>query len=115
MTKTDMIKVNILAEGAEDFVGFWEILKQVEELLDISDSTAARKETLRLVREWLGDDLIVPGFPIDNGPEFAAWTLPLDDALRWMEEAWDALDGEPFTGDICWFVTTPRGREWLRL
>ncbi len=110
----ETIKSNIVAEGAEDFVGFWEVLAQVRDLLGVSDPAAAKEETLGIVRDLLESDLIVPGFPIDLGPEFASWKMPVDEAISWMRREWDQLKEDPFTGDICWFIATDHGKDWLK-
>jgi hypothetical protein len=114
MTERDTVIVNIVAESGEDFVGIWEVFKQVREVMGVADRAAAKDETLRIVRELLEAGLIVAGFPIDLGPDFAPWQLPTDEAISWMRKAWDRLKEDPFTGDICWFITTDKGREWVK-
>ena len=113
MTPRETIKLNVVAESGEDFVGIWEVLRDVQELLGIHDGAAAKAETLSIVRDLLEADLIVPGFPIGLGPGFQPWRLPPDEAVSWMKRAWDQLREEPFTGDICWFISTDKGKAWV--
>lgn len=114
MATLDDVKRNLVAEAAEDFLGFWLVLAFVQDDLGLREAPADRELTLEIVRDLLTDGLLVAGFPIDEGPEFDAWDLPADQAMARIEEAWSRLDHEPFTGDVAWFVATAKGEEWLR-
>lgn len=108
-TLTD-VKRDLVAEAAEDFLGFWLVLSQVQNVLGVEEKPTDRELTLKIVRELLVEDLLLPGSPIDQGPDFDPWNLPVDEAMSRLEKAWDELDDEPFTGDIAWFTATPKGR-----
>ncbi len=110
----DSIKLHLLTEGSEDFLGLWEVLWEVHETLCIKDVNVARAQTLDIIRGYLEEGLIVPGFPIDKGPDFAVWDLPPDETMNMIVHDWDLLGREPVTGDILWFITTDRGKDWLR-
>ncbi len=108
----DVISV-LLAEGGEDYLGLWQFLWEVRETLGIEDPRQARAKTMELVGRCLAHELIAPGFPVGSGPGFDPWNLPAAEALERIRVEWDALENEPFTGDVCWFVTTSKGKEWL--
>ena len=110
MTMLADVKRALVAEAAEDFLGFWLVLAFVRDDLGIKDKPADRELTLEIVRELLTEGLLAPGFPIDQGPEFDAWDLPVDEAMARFEASWDDLDEDPFAGDIVWFIATPKGR-----
>ena len=112
-TQTE-VKRNLVAEAAEDFLGFWLVLAFVHDALGVREKPSDRELTLEIVRELLAEDLLVPGFPIDQGPEFDAWDLPVEEAMARFEQAWDELNDDPFTNDIAWFIATPKGKEWLK-
>ncbi len=112
--KGDEVRFSILAEGAEDYLSFHDFLWEVHETLGIWDPAATRAQVLTIIKCYLESGDVVPGFPVDQGPEFAAWSLPVDEAMAWINKAWDELDREPVTGDICWFISTDKGKEWVR-
>jgi hypothetical protein len=112
--RLDSIKFDLLTEGGEDFLGLWEFLWEVHEILGITDAEDARAKTLGIIRGYLEEGLIAPGFPIENGPDFAAWDLPPDETIAMIVGEWDRLEREPVMGDILWFITTDRGKEWLQ-
>ncbi len=114
MGTIEQLKIALVAEGVEDFLGLWEFLWEARETLGVTESPRDREVALDLVRDLLEEGLIQPGAPIDQGPGFDPWELSPSEALKRIEAEWDLLDDDPFTGDIVWFVTTPKGENWLR-
>lgn len=114
MAAPDSVKQALVAEAADDFLGFWEVLWVVCNDLAVTGKKEQRGRTLQIVRDLLAEGLLVPGFPIGEGPDFDSWDVSVDEAMKRFKEAWDALDDDPFTGDIAWFVATPKGELWLK-
>jgi hypothetical protein len=109
----DTLKYNLLAEGAEDFLGLWEILWEVHHTLGVVGVAEARAKTIELIRGYLEEGLVIPGLPIGNGPDFAPMDLTPEEAIAAIESAWRELQREPVAGDICWFTTSDRGKQWV--
>jgi hypothetical protein len=110
----EKIKAHILDEGTIDYVGLWMIFKQIIEVAGIYDLSKARDETLRMVHQWMDDDLIVPGdtYTRDHTLEFSPWSLSTDAAIAAINEKWHPSNDSPGE-DICRFKTTQKGKLWL--
>jgi hypothetical protein len=110
----DEIEYSILAEGSEDFVGLWEVYEKVYAALAEPSPQKARLWTLSLVENWLARGLVSVGEPESTGERFNSWPGSATELACRMADAWDRLEGEPFTGDVCWLIATPKGKEWVR-
>ena len=107
------IKLDLLSEGRDDFLGLWEILWVVTETLGVDDDIAAKKQTLGIVWELLVEGHLQVGDVAPGGASLTAWEVPVDEAIDRIAVAWNFLRREPRTGEIAWFETTRKGEEWL--
>ncbi len=101
---------DLLEECRVDHVGLWELISAAYHDLGLTSPGAIRAATMRLARSLLVDRGVRAGFPSRDGRGFLPWNLQPDEALRRIDEEWDALGREPTIGDIVWF-TTPDGAD----
>jgi hypothetical protein len=114
MTTADSIKFELLSEGMEDFLGLWEFLWIARESMGIQDPETAKEVALAMVREFIEEGLVIPGNPVEPGPDFDPWNLSPDETMSRIEDRWKSLGHAPTTGEIAWFVTTLKGESWVR-
>lgn len=111
--------ISHLREGMEDYVGFWEIVRDANELSQDSLNFESKKEiALQMVHDLvagghmkLGDLKRIEG---TNFEEVVPWELELDDMIRRIELEWKELGREPYMWEICFLETTEEGKQALQ-
>src|SRR5215510_14272801 len=97
------IVAQLLAECADDHVGLWEVVRAVQDEMDVRDPSELREVTLDVVRDLLDQPCLEAGFPAPDGRRFNPWNISKEDVLKRVEHQWDALGRLPNIGDIVWF------------
>jgi hypothetical protein len=103
----DEIVHQLLAECEDDHVGLWQLVNCVRLDLDVREPEEVRRITLELVCELLKSPGIEVGFPASDGRQFVAWDLPPEEAVRRIQQEWNALARPPDIGEIAWFSSRP--------
>jgi hypothetical protein len=101
----DEVLESLVEECQDDHVGLWRIVNAVRFDLGATNPRETQVLTLRLVRRLLGERGMLVGHPAPDGRHFLAWNLPLDQALRRIEQEWSALGREPDIGEVAWFTS----------
>jgi len=108
MRGVESVKAQIVAEGEEDHLGFWSIVRVVQGFLGTTDKKYVRCFTFALLSDLLASGQLVAEFPAPNGREFDVLSTPVDELLHQVGEAWDKLGRDPTIGEIIWFATPDR-------
>ncbi len=89
------------AEARDDFVGLWEIVRQVERRTGPGDT--AREQTLAVIRALLARGLRA-GDPPYSAMGYRPWANQEPDAvIERVRREWLALGRAPNIADIAWF------------
>lgn len=96
------VKSQLRAEGEEDFVGLWEVVRSVQDHVPHADAASIRQISLEIVDELLSNGEWEAGFPAEDGRSFDAWTLLPPAAVARIQREWDQLGREPNIGEIAW-------------
>ena len=113
MSELDAIQRDLLVEGLEDYVGLWQVAKQVHRLFGSLPAERVRDIALDRLRPLLLEGLIEPGLPAEGGG-FSAWGGDAGAALDRIETEWRGLGTDPNIWDICWFKNTEKGNALAR-
>lgn len=107
------LKQNILSEGRFDQIGLWELVSDLRHHQGIQDLDEIKVICLRTIRELLEEGLCEAGdFLGKKGPKiFESWSLPVAEALDWIQTEWSQLKKDPSLGDVVFLRLTPKGRE----
>lgn len=101
------IKKAILLETAEDYVGLWSVIREIKDHNPNSDASLLRKQTIKLIKPLLNNQLIQAGqFSISK---FEIWSISSKATINRIEKEWDELGHEPSISDIVWFIATEKG------
>jgi hypothetical protein len=102
MPTLESLKQSILTECAEDHVGLWSVIRDVEEFLPQRDETAVRDHVLRLLHELLAAHEIKAGFPTPEG-RFRSLKDPPEKIMARIEAEWPP-GHRPTIGEGLWFT-----------
>lgn len=112
--RAEKLEREILESFEEDYVGLWEIVRDVEEELvsdvERDDPATVRKVTVSLVRDMLARGLIRPGRPL-NGGRFEPWSLESGVAADKIDSEW--RESGPPSIESAWFEITSSGKAYL--
>ncbi len=97
------LRTHLLAECKEDEVGLWYIIKNVRRDLKLKDAAEVRRITLELIKELLESGNVQAGYYAPDESGFEPWSIPVDEIIRRINEAWNKLGREPNIGDIVIF------------
>jgi len=103
----EAIKRGLVEEAEADVVGLWAVLWDVRQTMPFLTSIEARRATLDIVREALGEAQVVAGHFADRDDDtavFVPWHLSTEEIVARIEREWVSLGREPSAGDIAWFV-----------
>lgn len=104
----DSIQSTVLVEGLDDYVGLWELAKQVRRAEPDVTSDEVRQGVLAGLEPLLTSGYVQAGQLTEEGG-FDPWPLAPAEALRRIDAEWRQLDGDPNIWEICWFRNTERG------
>lgn len=96
------VKSQLRAEGEEDFIGLWEVVRSVQDDVPDADAATVRQISLEIVDELLASGDWEAGFPAEDGRSFEAWTLAPGAASERIRGEWEQLGREPNIGEIAW-------------
>ena len=103
MLTHESLKQSILTECAEDHVGLWSIIRDVEGAFPNEGEAAIRGRVLALLRDLLVAHEIQAGFPTPDGRAFRPVGLAPDKILAQIEAEWP--EGRRLTvGEGLWFT-----------
>jgi len=108
MIALDPIQRELLLEGLDDYVGLWEVARDLRRFLGELPPEKIRELAMMKLRPLLQEGLILPGFPAEGG-EFAAWDCDVDEAIDRINAEWRQLGRDPNVWEICWFKNTEKG------
>ncbi|PPT09009.1 hypothetical protein CKA32_005879 [Geitlerinema sp. FC II] len=103
-----------ILEGIEDDVGLWLIIGEVKELYPNKNDSEIRIKTLKSIQNMLEQGLIEVGtyeFSDDKTLEFKTWGLDINNIIQRIDREWNQLQREPNIGDICYVITSPKGKQ----
>jgi hypothetical protein len=112
MSALESLKQSILIECAEDHVGLWSLIRDVEEFFPTGNEAAIRDRVLILLREFLLAHEIEAGFPTPNGRGFRSLRIPPDKILARIEAEWP-VGRRPTIGEGLWFTKAKKERKAL--
>ncbi|MGL4879520.1 MAG: hypothetical protein ACRC8K_00460, partial [Waterburya sp.] len=96
-----------MLETADDYVGLWSVIREVKNKHPDSDASLFRKQTIKLIRELLDNQLIQAGQ--FSTIKFEIWNTSSEETINRIEKEWDELGREPDISDIVWFIATEKG------
>lgn len=108
MKTFEEIRMEILAEGLDDYVGLWEVAWMLRRSMSEATSAEIRESALAVLRPLLTARLIEPG-ALEEGGGFRAWGCSAQEALARISREWSTLSHDPNIGQICWFSNTTAG------
>ncbi len=108
MTNQLKIKKLLLMEAAEDYVGLWSVIVEIEDYNPKLDTVSIKNQCLKLIRELLNDNLIEVG-TFNSKSQFEIWQMSNTEIISRIEKEWNQLNREPNIGDIAWFISTKKG------
>src|SRR5579883_1209420 len=96
----------------DDWTGFWEFLREAQDLWPGADRAVIRELVLGMIRELLEEDLIVIGELGGEGGDFDRWELSVAGAFANVVREWAALGNNEMlvSGDVAWFTTAANAR-----
>lgn len=95
------IKDKILLQLKDDYVGLWEIIKEIEIFLDaFADGTDLRWELMAVIRDLL-ESGVQAGIPLEDG-SFKPFDLTNEQVLEKINREWSEFE-KVSIGDIAWF------------
>jgi hypothetical protein len=110
----DSLKQGLLAECADDHVGLWSVIRDVEEAFLEDDAAAIRERVLALLQELLMAQEIQAGFPTPDGQGFRPLRLAPEKVLARIEAEWP-VGQRPTVGEGLWFTrATKKSRKKRR-
>lgn len=95
----------IAEECHEDYVGIWEVVKEVKRAFPDAAAREVQKATIELVRSLLTSGRAVAG-DLSNEGTFCDWRLSVDHCVERIREEWDRLGHEPNIAEVVW-LTAP--------
>ena len=105
------LKIDLLLEGHEDYVGLWYFLEIVAENLNLKKEKL-KKKTLEIILCFLKEGYMEAGLLYGKG-YFRKKDGNSEEIIVYIEKEWNALDREPNIGDVIWFNLTEKGEEEL--
>jgi hypothetical protein len=106
------IEREILVRGLDDWVGLWEVAKEVRSRSPSSDFSEIMALAVSSVRKLHEAGTICVGELAKSG--FVPWSLPPAASAERIELEWTKLGRDPNIGEICWLDNTVRGDELAR-
>lgn len=113
---TDAVLQGLLDFAEDDWLPFWVIVQDVEELLDIEEPEEILEITVALARQLLERGLRAGEGPIDSAVQFKPWPDQDPDLVAdRIRREWRQRGGFPAWGDGPWFARPRRGtvEPWL--
>lgn len=104
----EQIKAAIIAEAEEDFIGLWEIVREVRETTELNDEEAVRSATLAVVEDLVRGGQIRAGVLSGDGRELYEWAESAELVIERINREWLELGRDPNIGEIAWFDLAPR-------
>jgi hypothetical protein len=98
------ITAELVAEAQGDYIGLWEVVRRVKELLPALPAKARQDFTLELLTGILSSGKLVAGDLRAGKPEFLPWGGEVSTIMARIAEEWDALGHDPDIGDIVWLA-----------
>ena len=96
---------SIRNELADDYIGLWTIVREVQQTA--TDPNEVTELTISLVRELLKDPLVVAGDFV--GGKFVRSSESSNELVTRIEAQWKALGRSPDIGEIVWFSLSNSG------
>lgn len=103
--QTAKILEALAEECKEDYVGLWEVVKQVRRAFPDAEAGEIQAISLDLVRDLLRSGQAVAG-DLSNEGQFLDWRLDVDRAVERIGEEWDRLGRDPNISEVVW-LTAP--------
>lgn len=107
MIDVNMMIDEVLALGADDWVGIWELPWVAKSICGAETPADVRDGSLEAIRRMVIEGRVQIGDVTEGG--FVPWPLGIDDQLARVEREWRDLPGEPSLGDIGWLNVTETG------
>lgn len=92
-------------EATEDYVGLWQVAKNVREDLDLKAPQTIMEISLSIVERLLKEGGLLVGDAKWEYP-FPKWDLTADEAIKRIRKEWLALGKAPSPGEICCFTSS---------
>ena len=108
------VERDLLAEGLEDVVGVWEVIRRVRQECPGLSAEEVRRTTLHTVKQLLDQRLIDVGGALREDGTLTPWDVSVEEALARIDAAWTELGREPDVWDIGWLVTTEAGEKVVK-
>ena len=97
------LKQSILTECADDHVGLWSVIRDVEELFPKKAEAVIRARVLTLLHDLLLAHEIQAGYPTSDGRGFRPLRLDPEKILARIEAEWP-VGHRPTIGEGLWFT-----------
>jgi hypothetical protein len=111
MNPLDAVERDLLAEGIEDVVGVWEVIRRVRQECPGLSAEEVRRTTLHTVKQLLDQRFMEVGGALREDGTLDRWDVSAEDVLARIAAAWTELGREPDVWDIGWLVTTEAGEK----
>jgi hypothetical protein len=108
------VERDLLAEGLEDVVGLWEVIRRVRQECPGLSAEEVRRTTLHTVKQLLDQRWMDIGGALREDGTLNPWDVSAEDALARIDAAWAELGREPDVWDIGWLATTEAGEKAVR-
>jgi len=95
------VKLEIIVECREDYVGLWSIIRRVRNV-GISSDSIVMETTLQLLLQLLSCEKLVAGQI--HSENFEIWKSSPQEIISRIKDEWIALGRSPNIGEIAWFT-----------
>jgi hypothetical protein len=102
MPPLERVKQSILTECAEDHVGLWSVIRDVEEFFPKQDQATIRDQVLTLLHQLLLSNEIQAGYPTPEG-RFRPLRVASEKIMAQLEAEWP-VGHRPTIGEGLWFT-----------
>jgi hypothetical protein len=98
----------LLKRGLDDWIQAAEVAGIVKSVGSVATEREIRDLALDLIRDVIERGLMKIG-EVSEKEGFVEWKVPIPEAVERVRGAWDALDGMPDLGEVCWLANSDRG------
>ncbi len=105
---------DFIIEGTEDYVGLWQIIRELEREHPTIEIHEIQVMALDLIQEILETGFMKIGmfeYNDDKKLGYQLWELDIDRIIKQLKTEWDELERTPNIGDIAWLITTEDGEK----
>jgi len=102
------IRVDLLIEGLEDYVGMWEVARAVREQFGNETAETVRLGAVSVILPLFERRAVEAGTLTKDGG-FAPWREQGRSAVMRIAKEWQDLGRDPDISELCWLRNTPHG------